>query len=65
MQDRYRCPDCQKPLFEDSVHKCYVRNIQLKSERFINDERSEKSLTFHVHERLEKSEKANKPLTTF
>jgi hypothetical protein len=65
MQNRYQCPDCHKPLFEDHVHKCYAQTIQLQSYTFSSDERSEKSSTFHAHERLEKSDKANKPVTTF
>lgn len=65
MQDRYQCPDCHKPLFEDSVHRCVANTMDIKAYAGGQDDRCEKSLSFQVHERLEKSDKATKPVVTF
>ena len=65
MQDRYQCPDCHKPLFEDSIHRCISRSMNIKTHAVCSDDRPEKSLIFQVHERLEKSDKATRSVSNF
>ena len=65
MQDRYQCPDCFKPLFEDSVHRCLAQAMRHKLDTYGLAGRSEKSLTFQINDRLEKLDKSTKPLITF
>lgn len=65
MQNRYQCPDCHKPLFEDSIHRCISQTVSAPMDFIGHEMRREKSLTFQATERIEKIDKAINPVMSY